>query len=197
MADNKGEEDMETSANSDTVSSAQDNGDPETKEENAVILIEPNSKDGEETESGENVPEAPTTPTSGGGEASNSSGAGGEANGNTSSNVTVNPAENSNSNSNAEPTTNEAPASGDASGSGLTTEMSPPPTVPVATPASTPLNLLDTCAVCKQSLQNRDCEPKLLPCLHSFCLKCIPQPERQISVQMPGPHGQPDTHIGE
>ncbi|XP_062855196.1 E3 ubiquitin-protein ligase TRIM33 isoform X2 [Trichomycterus rosablanca] len=65
---------------------------------------------------------------------------------------------------------------------------------PSAAPSAVPINLLDTCAVCKQSLQNRDCEPKLLPCLHSFCLKCLPQPERQISVGVAGPHGQ-DTHI--
>nr|XP_057941769.1 E3 ubiquitin-protein ligase TRIM33 isoform X2 [Doryrhamphus excisus] len=83
------------------------------------------------------------------------------------------------------------PAATDAAVGGLSTEMSPPPTAPATTPV--PLNLLDTCAVCKQSLQSR--EPKLLPCLHSFCLKCIPQPERQISVQVPGPHGQTDTHI--
>uniref|UniRef100_A0A8C9SRI5 E3 ubiquitin-protein ligase TRIM33 n=1 Tax=Scleropages formosus TaxID=113540 RepID=A0A8C9SRI5_SCLFO len=66
----------------------------------------------------------------------------------------------------------------------------------VSPPAPVPLNLLDTCAVCKQSLQSRDCEPKLLPCLHSFCLRCLPQPERQISVQVPAPHGHgQDTHI--
>uniref|UniRef100_A0A8C6WLM7 E3 ubiquitin-protein ligase TRIM33 n=1 Tax=Neogobius melanostomus TaxID=47308 RepID=A0A8C6WLM7_9GOBI len=69
------------------------------------------------------------------------------------------------------------------------------PAAPAATPVPAPINLLDTCAVCKQSLQSRDCEPKLLPCLHSFCLKCIPQPDRQVSVQVPGPHGQTDTHI--
>lgn len=68
--------------------------------------------------------------------------------------------------------------------------------VAASAPSAVPLNLLDTCAVCKQSLQSRECEPKLLPCLHSFCLKCIPQPERQISVGVAGPHGQ-DTHIGE
>uniref|UniRef100_A0A671W9G4 E3 ubiquitin-protein ligase TRIM33 n=1 Tax=Sparus aurata TaxID=8175 RepID=A0A671W9G4_SPAAU len=99
------------------------------------------------------------------------------------------------SSTNAEPTAAETTTAVDATGSGLTTEMSPPPTAPAATPVSAPINLLDTCAVCKQSLQSRDCEPKLLPCLHSFCLKCIPQPERQISVQMAGPHGQTDTHI--
>uniref|UniRef100_A0AAQ6A8X6 E3 ubiquitin-protein ligase TRIM33 n=1 Tax=Amphiprion ocellaris TaxID=80972 RepID=A0AAQ6A8X6_AMPOC len=95
----------------------------------------------------------------------------------------------------AEPAAPETPAIGETPAGGLTTEMSPPPTAPAATPVSTPINLLDTCAVCKQSLQSRDCEPKLLPCLHSFCLKCIPQPDRQISVQVPGPHGQTDTHI--
>uniref|UniRef100_A0A669EMZ5 E3 ubiquitin-protein ligase TRIM33 n=1 Tax=Oreochromis niloticus TaxID=8128 RepID=A0A669EMZ5_ORENI len=88
-----------------------------------------------------------------------------------------------------------AEAVGDAPVGGLAAEMSPPPAASAATPVSTPINLLDTCAVCKQSLQSRDCEPKLLPCLHSFCLKCIPQPDRQISVQVPGPHGQTDTHI--
>uniref|UniRef100_A0A8C7SXK1 RING-type E3 ubiquitin transferase n=1 Tax=Oncorhynchus mykiss TaxID=8022 RepID=A0A8C7SXK1_ONCMY len=92
--------------------------------------------------------------------------------------------------------TTESSGAGDIAGTSptFTTEMSPPPTVPPANPV-TPINLMDTCAVCKQSLQTRDCEPKLLPCLHSFCLKCIPQPERQVTVQVPGPNGQPDTHI--
>uniref|UniRef100_A0A8C4H678 E3 ubiquitin-protein ligase TRIM33 n=1 Tax=Dicentrarchus labrax TaxID=13489 RepID=A0A8C4H678_DICLA len=124
---------------------------------------------------------------SGGGAA----GAGGEANGSASN--AVSPA--GSSSTNVEPTAAETLTAGDAPAGGLTNEMSPPPTAPAATPVSAPINLLDTCAVCKQSLQSRDCEPKLLPCLHSFCLKCIPQPDRQISVQVPGPHGQTDTHI--
>uniref|UniRef100_H3CIX7 RING-type E3 ubiquitin transferase n=1 Tax=Tetraodon nigroviridis TaxID=99883 RepID=H3CIX7_TETNG len=82
-----------------------------------------------------------------------------------------------------------------APGSGHGSGTSSPPAAPTATPVPAPVNLLEVCAVCKQSLQSRDCEPKLLPCLHSFCLKCIPQPERQISVQVPGAHGQTDTHI--
>uniref|UniRef100_A0A8B9HSG4 RING-type E3 ubiquitin transferase n=1 Tax=Astyanax mexicanus TaxID=7994 RepID=A0A8B9HSG4_ASTMX len=67
------------------------------------------------------------------------------------------------------------------------------PELPPPAPAA-PINLLDTCAVCKQCLQNRDCEPKLLPCLHSFCLKCIPQPERQITPSAL-PHAPPTKPI--
>ncbi|XP_070824342.1 E3 ubiquitin-protein ligase TRIM33 isoform X2 [Chaetodon trifascialis] len=192
MADNKGEEDMEPSANSDSVPSAQDTEQPETKVENAVIVIEANTKGAEGTESNDNATEAPT-PTSDGGDVSDGGavGAGGEANGSASN--AVSPA--GSSSTTVEPTAAEAPSAVDAPAGGLATEMSPPPTAPAATPVPAPINLLDTCAVCKQSLQSRDCEPKLLPCLHSFCLKCIPQPERQISVQVPGPHGQTDTHI--
>ncbi|XP_034732426.1 E3 ubiquitin-protein ligase TRIM33 isoform X3 [Etheostoma cragini] len=192
MADNKGEEDMEPSANSDSVPLTQDNEQPETKVENAVIVIEANSNGDEETESHDNVNEAPT-PTSDGGDVVSGGvvGAGGEANGSASS--AVSPA--GTSSSSAEPTATVTLTTGDVPVGGLTTEMSPPPTAPAATPVPTPINFLDTCAVCKQSLQTRDCEPKLLPCLHSFCLKCIPQPDRQISVQVAGPHGQTDTHI--
>ncbi|XP_040911793.1 E3 ubiquitin-protein ligase TRIM33 isoform X4 [Toxotes jaculatrix] len=192
MADNKDEEDMKPSADSDSVPLAQDNEQPEAKVENALIVIEANTKGGEETEPHDNTNEAPT-PTSDGGDVSSggAASAGREANGSASN--AVSPA--GTSSAGAEPTAAETLATGDAPVGGLTTEMSPPPTAPAATPVSTPINLLDTCAVCKQSLQSRDCEPKLLPCLHSFCLKCIPQPDRQISVQVPGPHGQTDTHI--
>ncbi|XP_042347489.1 E3 ubiquitin-protein ligase TRIM33-like, partial [Plectropomus leopardus] len=192
MADNKGEEDMEPSAKTDSVPSAQDNEQPETKVDNAVIVVEANTKGGDEPVPQDNANEAPT-PTSDGGDISSggASVAGGEANGSASN--AVSPA--TTSNTNAEPTAAETLTAGDAAVGGLTTEMSPPPTAPAATPVSAPINFLDTCAVCKQSLQSRDCEPKLLPCLHSFCLKCIPQPDRQISVQVPGPHGQTDTHI--
>uniref|UniRef100_A0A667YKK3 RING-type E3 ubiquitin transferase n=1 Tax=Myripristis murdjan TaxID=586833 RepID=A0A667YKK3_9TELE len=34
--------------------------------------------------------------------------------------------------------------------------------------------LMDTCPICKLSFHNR--EPKLLPCLHSFCKRCLPPP---------------------
>ncbi|XP_029974210.1 E3 ubiquitin-protein ligase TRIM33 isoform X1 [Salarias fasciatus] len=193
MADNKGEEDMEPSTNLDSVPSAPENEQPETKTEKAENVVEAKTKEDEETEPSNVVNEAPT-PTSEGGDVSNSSGAAdgalGEANGNAS--TAVSPAETSSTD--AEPATETVPA-GEAPVGGLQTEMSPPPTAPAATPVSTPINLLDTCAVCKQSLQSPDCEPKLLPCLHSFCLKCIPQPERQLSLQVTGPHGQADTHI--
>ncbi|KAM7404338.1 hypothetical protein PAMP_011698 [Pampus punctatissimus] len=197
MADNKGDEDMEPSTNSDSVPSTQDNEPPETKDENAVIVIEANSKGGEETETRGTAKEAPTPTNDGvdvsgsGGDASGgggAAGAGGEANGSNAVSPT------GTSSTSTETVAAEALAPGEAPATGLTTEMSPPPTAPAATPVST-VNLLDTCAVCKQSLQSRDCEPKLLPCLHSFCLKCIPQPDRQISVQVAGPHGQTDTHI--
>ncbi|XP_026219443.1 transcription intermediary factor 1-alpha isoform X2 [Anabas testudineus] len=36
--------------------------------------------------------------------------------------------------------------------------------------------LMDTCPICKLSFHNR--EPKLLPCLHSFCKRCLPVPFR-------------------
>ncbi|KAG7226881.1 hypothetical protein INR49_022176 [Caranx melampygus] len=192
MADNKDEDDMKPSTNPDPVPSAQDNEQPESKAENTLTVIEANAKGGDETDSHENTNEAPT-PTSDGGDVSSGGAAtaGGEANGSASN--AVSPA--GTSSSNAEPQAAETLTAGDAPVGGLTTEMSPPPSAPAATPVPTPINLLDTCAVCKQSLQSRDCEPKLLPCLHSFCLKCIPQPDRQISVQVTGPHGQADTHI--
>ncbi|XP_025939653.1 transcription intermediary factor 1-alpha isoform X1 [Apteryx rowi] len=43
-----------------------------------------------------------------------------------------------------------------------------------------PLNLLDTCGVCGQTIQSR--RPKLLPCLHSVCLRCLPQPDRYLML---------------
>ncbi|XP_032893615.1 transcription intermediary factor 1-alpha isoform X1 [Amblyraja radiata] len=46
------------------------------------------------------------------------------------------------------------------------------------------LNLLETCAVCKLNFQSRD--PKLLPCLHSFCKKCLPEPQRHLVLQGAG-----------
>ncbi|KAM9855842.1 E3 ubiquitin-protein ligase TRIM33 isoform 1-T1 [Aulostomus maculatus] len=194
MADNKGEEDMEPSVNTDSVPSAQDTEQPETNAEKAVIVVEANTKGGEETEPDENANEEPT-PIGDGGDASSglAAGAGLEANGNASTSSVASPG--GTSSTSAEPSAAETLVARDAPDGGLTTEMSPPPTATAATPVLTPINLMDTCAVCKQSLQSRDCEPKLLPCLHSFCLKCIPQPDRQISVQVPGPHGQTDTHI--
>ncbi|XP_069759255.1 E3 ubiquitin-protein ligase TRIM33-like isoform X2 [Narcine bancroftii] len=61
-----------------------------------------------------------------------------------------------------------------------------------------PLNLLETCAVCKQHFQSRD--PKLLPCLHSFCWKCLPEPQRHLVLQGAGSPADPSSlqqqHIG-
>uniref|UniRef100_A0A8C5LNG9 E3 ubiquitin-protein ligase TRIM33 n=1 Tax=Leptobrachium leishanense TaxID=445787 RepID=A0A8C5LNG9_9ANUR len=78
------------------------------------------------------------------------------------------------------PSSSEASSSAPAPSSSSSTSSAAPPTTP------TVLNLLDTCTVCKLSLQSRDSEPKLLPCLHSFCRRCLPEPERQLSVPLPG-----------
>lgn len=51
------------------------------------------------------------------------------------------------------------------------------------------LNHLDTCPVCHLNLHCR--EPKLLPCLHSFCNKCLPSPSRTLAVNAP-PHARVD-----
>lgn len=201
MADNKGEEDMELSTNSDPVPSAPEKEQLEIKSDASVeteAKAKANDKDNT-TESSENTNEA-STPVSDGGDASSGgvATAGAETEGNGSVSHSASPSGTTSTNAEPAAATAEEPLSaGDAPVGGLSSEMSPPPTAPAATPVPAPINLLDTCAVCKQSLQSRDCEPKLLPCLHSFCLKCIPQPDRQISVQVPGPHGQTDTHIGK
>ncbi|XP_066523168.1 transcription intermediary factor 1-alpha [Hoplias malabaricus] len=50
-------------------------------------------------------------------------------------------------------------------------------------------SLLDICPLCKLSFHSR--EPKLLPCLHSFCKRCLPSPSRNLlygegtNMQMP------------
>ncbi|XP_061623006.1 E3 ubiquitin-protein ligase TRIM33 isoform X3 [Phyllopteryx taeniolatus] len=176
MADNKGVDDMDPSPNPEPPPSAQDNVQAETQAEIAPAVVESDPKEAEETEQRVPAHEATTATGEGGAEASISNVSG--------SSSAASPTDGS-------PNDTEAPAAG----GGLASEMSPPPTAPAATPVPTPINLLDTCAVCKQSLQSRECEPKLLPCLHSFCLKCIPQPDRQISVQVTGPHGQTNTHI--
>lgn len=194
MADNKGEEDMDPSANSDPVPSQEEKEQSEIKTEAAKEPTS-NDKDNDCTESGETANQEPTPLSDGGDAGSGGATAGAETEGSGSASNVASPTGTA-ANTNAEPAAAEPSPAGETAAGGSTTEMSPPaPTAPAATPVPAPINLLDTCAVCKQSLQSRDCEPKLLPCLHSFCLKCIPQPDRQVSVQVPGPHGQTDTHI--
>ncbi|KAK5927673.1 hypothetical protein CgunFtcFv8_012806 [Champsocephalus gunnari] len=41
-------------------------------------------------------------------------------------------------------------------------------------------NYLDSCPVCTLNFHSR--EPKLLPCLHSFCKKCLPSPSRNLAM---------------
>ncbi|XP_062339585.1 transcription intermediary factor 1-alpha [Osmerus eperlanus] len=49
--------------------------------------------------------------------------------------------------------------------------------------------LMDTCPVCKLNFHNR--EPKLLPCLHSFCKRCLPPPSRTSA----DPRRDPQLHV--
>lgn len=41
-------------------------------------------------------------------------------------------------------------------------------------------NNLNSCPVCCLNFYSR--EPKLLPCLHSFCNKCLPTPSRNLAM---------------
>ncbi|XP_029993365.1 transcription intermediary factor 1-alpha-like [Sphaeramia orbicularis] len=58
------------------------------------------------------------------------------------------------------------------------------------TPAAAGHNHLDTCPVCHLNFHSR--EPKLLPCLHSFCQKCMPPPSRHLAMAEP-PRAQVDS----
>ncbi|XP_008293082.1 transcription intermediary factor 1-alpha isoform X2 [Stegastes partitus] len=51
--------------------------------------------------------------------------------------------------------------------------------------------LMDTCPICKLSFHNR--EPKLLPCLHSFCKRCLPAPFRSADPRRDS-QGQVDSN---
>ncbi|KAI3366849.1 hypothetical protein L3Q82_009497 [Scortum barcoo] len=50
--------------------------------------------------------------------------------------------------------------------------------------------LMDTCPICKLSFHSR--EPKLLPCLHSFCKRCLPAPFRSAEPRRE-PQGQVES----
>lgn len=49
--------------------------------------------------------------------------------------------------------------------------------------AAAELNNLSSCPVCCLNFYSR--EPKLLPCLHSFCKKCLPAPSRNLAFAVP------------
>ncbi|XP_047453486.1 transcription intermediary factor 1-alpha-like isoform X2 [Mugil cephalus] len=51
-------------------------------------------------------------------------------------------------------------------------------------------NYLDTCPICHLNFHSR--EPKLLPCLHSYCKKCLPSPSRNLAMADP-PNSQADA----
>ncbi|GAA6100953.1 E3 ubiquitin-protein ligase TRIM33 isoform X1 [Tachysurus ichikawai] len=205
MADNKGQGDTESPASMDIDPPSQLNGDAAAEHFDKTNDTDAELKDGDDGQSRETAPETPTPsaessePADGGGGGGGEAEGGGEANAsrsNSNSSVSV-----SDSNTDStEPPVNTTVNTATVTVAGPSSSSPAPVTETAAaaaassTPSAVPLNLLDTCAVCKQSLQSRECEPKLLPCLHSFCLKCIPQPERQISVGVAGPHGQ-DTHI--
>ncbi|XP_062238449.1 transcription intermediary factor 1-alpha isoform X1 [Platichthys flesus] len=53
------------------------------------------------------------------------------------------------------------------------------------------IGLMDTCPICKLSFHNR--EPKLLPCLHSFCKRCLPPPFRSADPRRDS-QGQVDNN---
>ncbi|XP_034542169.1 transcription intermediary factor 1-alpha-like [Notolabrus celidotus] len=55
---------------------------------------------------------------------------------------------------------------------------------------TTEQNDLDTCPVCCLNFHSR--EPKLLPCLHSFCKKCLPLPSRNLAMTE-APNSQVDS----
>ncbi|XP_040293314.1 transcription intermediary factor 1-alpha isoform X1 [Bufo bufo] len=59
------------------------------------------------------------------------------------------------------------------------------------------LSLLETCGVCRSNIQSRS--PRLLPCLHSMCQRCLPAPSRYISLPAaagPQPGGPSAPHPG-
>lgn len=213
MADNKGQGDTESPASMEVEPPTPLNGDAVSENSDKTNDTDAALKDGDDGQSRETAPEMPTpsaessepaaaaaaAAADGGGGGGGEAEGGGEASASRSS-VNVSPDGNSNTES-TEPSLPAVDATANTTPVTVAGTSSPATGTETAagaasTPSAVPLNFLDTCAVCKQSLQSRECEPKLLPCLHSFCLKCIPQPERQISVGVAGPHGQ-DTHIGE
>lgn len=54
--------------------------------------------------------------------------------------------------------------------------------------AAAALNNLNSCPVCSLNFYSR--EPKLLPCLHSFCANCLPAPSRNLALA-----AAPNSHV--
>ncbi|XP_060100437.1 transcription intermediary factor 1-alpha-like [Heteronotia binoei] len=85
-----------------------------------------------------------------------------------------------------EPPVGAVPFPGAPSGGNEAESRPAPPEESGGEPA---LDLLDSCGGCGRRLHNA--QPKLLPCLHSMCRRCLPAPRRFLLLPPPGPDPPP------